>query len=430
MQIETYDFAKDKKSTKIPTIEGIIYDVVLKENTSILNPIFQLKLDTTPVFNYLRYLFSFYFVEDIIHITNNIYEVHCSLDVLASYRNDILSSQQFVVRSASDYNIYLRDDKMHPDFLEVVDDWTTQTSMFTGSSYIIRILGEANNDSVDAIPTYISDATGVKDLVKAVFDPLNSVNDIIDALKILICSPYNNILSVNWVPYNIVGGAAEEIKIGIMGTGVTAQHLTSAGARDFGLIHRPTPQFNDFRDFDETYTQFTLFLPCVGGVQVKPEDVYAGLGVTILLEYLTGDVIYYLYNSQTNAPLAKYKTNINANVQIGGRVGGQVTGVGNIISANAGFSLLTDALIGNYGTIGNVGSRLDISTFNTLRLTRRVRGTSQYGTPRVGRPLYELRTLSSLNGYCQCESAKLDTSAYGEVKEQIIDYMNNGFIIE
>ena len=270
------------------------------------------------------------------------------------------------------------------------------------------------------------------ELLNHLYDPLNQVisdiNNIVDALKFLICSPFSNIISLSWVPHNITGGAGEVIHCGTIQTGVQAQHLTAAGVQDHDALHKPSPYFGDFRDFDDNYTQFHLLIPCVGEVKVNPADVYAGLGVSIVLEFLTGKVIYYLYNVQTNAPLAKYQTNVGTTVQIGGRIGGGEQG--NLISPAKGHGLINDVIQGNYDVIGDIGSRADIETNRTFRLTRRIFNTSQYGTSRVGRPLREMRTLSSLSGYCQCKEAKLDTSAYGLIKDEILEYMNDGFIIE
>ena len=434
MQIEIFNFSKDKKSTKVPDGSGTIHDIVLKDNTSVIEPTFILSMSVTPTFNYVRFLFSYYFVEDVTLQHKDIYEVKCRLDILGTYRNDILSSSQFVLRSASDYNIFLNDEEMQPATNQLVEQYVTTTNFFDGSTYILRVLGKANLSSVDTIPTYILDEIDMANLLNHFFDPLGQIisdtNHIVDALRMLVCSPFNNIVSIHWIPHNIVGGAAETINIGIIQTGVTAQHLTSYGARDHGLLHIPTPYYNDFRDFDENYTQFNIILPALGIVRANPADVYAGIGLSMLMDYLTGDVIYYLYNSQTNAPLAKYKVNVKADIQFGGRIGAGSTGSANVISESKGFGLLHDAFIGNYSSFGNISSRMDINTFNEIRIIRRIMHSSEYGTSRVGRPLREMRTLSNLSGYCQCEDAKLDTSAYGEVKQELLDYMNNGFIIE
>ena len=109
MVLTTYNFSKDKNSTKIPDSGGTDHNISLKENCSVTNPIFILNYDSTPTFNYCHYIFGYYFVDDIIMQNRNIYEVHCSLDVLGTYRDDILASNQFVLRSASDYNQFLAD---------------------------------------------------------------------------------------------------------------------------------------------------------------------------------------------------------------------------------------------------------------------------------------------------------------------------------
>lgn len=426
MTLETWTFSKNHNSTKIPSSEGVSYDIKFKENTSITNPTFILNFDVTPEFNYCRYMFWYYYVEDVVFVTNKIYEIHCSIDVLASYRNDILGSTQFIKRSASDYNVHLIDNEITPTTLQTVTDTYTESDMLKGGTYIMRVLSRSTVASIDGIPTYILTNDQLKDILTAVYDPLMSVNDIWTAIRILCSSPDNNIIDVLWVPSNIVGGAAEEVFVGALGTNVTCQALVSNGGHEHGRLHAPEPAFGDFRDFDSRFTQFTLCIPCVGVVPLNPADVYAGIGVSINLEYITGVLTYHLYNVQTNAVLAKYKTNVGANVQIGGNVG---AGKNNNLAGVA-SSLLSDVVVGNYNAIGSVGSRIEIETDRTFRMTRRLFGSAQSPLYNKGKPLNEYRQINALQGYCECREPIVSTTAYGKEKDMILNYMNNGFIIE
>lgn len=80
----------------------------IKEPCSILNPIIELsKANVTRSgiqLERLNYLYielfqRYYFIDDVIYENDGLIELHCSIDVLMSYVNQIYDSQQEVVRS-------------------------------------------------------------------------------------------------------------------------------------------------------------------------------------------------------------------------------------------------------------------------------------------------------------------------------------------
>lgn len=108
---------------------GSTYSCVLKENTSVLKPILKIRTtDNIYSFNYM-YISAFsryYFIDDIISINNDIWEVHGHVDVLETYKNDILEQRAVIARQQNKYNLYLND----PDFRTYNND-TIQTKLFS-----------------------------------------------------------------------------------------------------------------------------------------------------------------------------------------------------------------------------------------------------------------------------------------------------------
>ena len=95
MTITIYEnFSKKSNSTKRPT-GGTDIECFLKENTSIENPHFILK-DMTFNTNYIKWNDHYYFIDDIISLKNNLNEIVCVEDVLATYKADILKLTAFV----------------------------------------------------------------------------------------------------------------------------------------------------------------------------------------------------------------------------------------------------------------------------------------------------------------------------------------------
>lgn len=91
--IELGIVTKKRNSTKIPTADEMIRteSVVLKENCSDYNPVFTLNLSENIFpYNYVKWDEWYYFIDDVIRGRNNIFEVHCTQDVLATYKSYIL----------------------------------------------------------------------------------------------------------------------------------------------------------------------------------------------------------------------------------------------------------------------------------------------------------------------------------------------------
>ena len=111
MQLQLYrNFSKKENSTKIPNPNtATVVEVTMKQSTSLDNPVFILQGVDLDV-NYCHLINGrYYFVNDIVLGNNNIYELHCSTDILATYRNEIFGSSFYVERSASHYNPWFID---------------------------------------------------------------------------------------------------------------------------------------------------------------------------------------------------------------------------------------------------------------------------------------------------------------------------------
>lgn len=91
---------------------GGTYQCSLKEDTSVLNPIIIIKT-SDPVYSY-NYMYisdfgRYYFIDDIKSVNNNIWEVHAHVDVLETYKTQILTNSAVVARQQNKFNTYLND---------------------------------------------------------------------------------------------------------------------------------------------------------------------------------------------------------------------------------------------------------------------------------------------------------------------------------
>ena len=115
---------------------GGTYSCKLKDNTSILRPTLILLSVLNPSqFNYM-YIQDFrryYFIDDIVSINNNIWEISAHVDVLETYKAAIKSNQAVIRRQANSFNLYLDD----PEFKTYAYDQiqTKQFAVPTGGGF-------------------------------------------------------------------------------------------------------------------------------------------------------------------------------------------------------------------------------------------------------------------------------------------------------
>ena len=108
---------------------SIIDDVsaTIKGALSVENPvlILQYKSDIQPNVNYVYIpeYNRYYFVTDIINLTGGRYEIHCKVDVLMSFKDDILNLSCIVDKQSSkgNANMYLDDGSFVVQSKEFVD---------------------------------------------------------------------------------------------------------------------------------------------------------------------------------------------------------------------------------------------------------------------------------------------------------------------
>lgn len=100
----TKDFSISKKAT-----------IVLKEQTSILNPIITLAYDESLLncnYCYIKQLKRYYYIKNIVIGYNQALEMELYIDVLMSWKSYILSLNCFIQRQEYNYNPYFVDGEL------------------------------------------------------------------------------------------------------------------------------------------------------------------------------------------------------------------------------------------------------------------------------------------------------------------------------
>lgn len=120
-------------------------DILLKDRSSITDPVILLENENIFNYNYISIprFDRAYFITDVFSVRNNLWEIHCHVDVLYSFRTQIKSLTALIERQENSYNSLLIDDNV-PTQIDKIYDYISYTtpiksgSIFnTGVSYLL-----------------------------------------------------------------------------------------------------------------------------------------------------------------------------------------------------------------------------------------------------------------------------------------------------
>lgn len=446
MVIEAYTFSKKMNSTAQPTGSGTQLNVHLKENTSVLNPHFFVHAYNF-AHNYVKWGSRYYFVDDIISISDGMAEYVCRTDVLATYKSDIGASTQYVLRSATNSDPYILD-SLYPAKASVIVENTLLSSLgFTYVSglgtYILGVLSEESSGS--AVSYYSVGPGNFPALMAKLFDPsyLNA-SDISTDLQKELVNPMQYIVSCHWFPFVYDEGTFTTVKFGWWDSGVNA-FLLGDGDR----IHQTDQEFNlpvhpqNARGIylnDSPYTRHTLHCYTFGSIPLDPApfvtnhsghiyievDMFTGLGQCYITNY---GIRLYTQVSQIGVPVQMSQSTgnlIGAGIATLEAVGSAAAG--NILGATHGIISAVSNAMPQVQTQGANGSI--VAYTQTPNIESEFRQIVDEDNVQMGRPLCQTKTISTLSGFILCENADLSTAGSPIEKEAIVSYMNGGFYYE
>lgn len=119
MQLTYYNNKSDRRYVN-KTLEQIALtghsnpvNIVLVDDTDIVTPVFKMSdhdLYMTANYCYVDTLRRYYFIDDIT-LSEGYAFLHCTCDVLYTYRQPLLTRKAYIKRQENDYNMYMVDDK-------------------------------------------------------------------------------------------------------------------------------------------------------------------------------------------------------------------------------------------------------------------------------------------------------------------------------
>lgn len=445
------NFSKKENSTEQPLDANAVTvnDVRLKDNTSYLNPTFILTDTHAPItMTYISWQGRFYFITDRVKRNNNVVEISCECDVLATYKTAIGNYTAFIERSASNYDTLLNDKYISSRQINVnmSKAETVVTGMETTGSYVIRVIGK-HSGSVTGIGTFVVNAGQLANLLTYAFDGILGV--ITNAAVKAIFNPFEYIVSVMWFPWDdtyIASGSNVEIYLGQYATGVHAKAVKSSGHVFGQTISRPPAYYNDFRDYSAEFTKSRLLIPTVGLVDVDPIHLNKYIVAEMTVDWVTGDSTVLLTASDDNSSfylIGEYKGKAAAPIQIGQTaiggmnlladvagaaaniaVGNYVAGAAETVDAIRTITQPTQSILGSTGSMAFLKHNRSYA-FYAFR-----HGTKDFMTTTYGRPLCENKQISTLSGFVKCANASISIDGFKSERDKVNSYLNSGFYYE
>lgn len=467
MQATFYSLSKRRNSTKMPASDvGAHAEVVLKGGCSVLEPSIELQGYPDPSgWNYM-YLMDFgryYYISW--EYAFGIWTATGVVDVLASYKSNILATTAQVLFSSSDYNLDACDSR-----IASTAGYTRQVSTepFVGlpagaqvtpqGFFCLTTLASTSTWATGVANTWFLTYQQMQVFAREILEP-----DAWESLKQFFTNPMDGIIDCYYLPVNV----AHYLDLTVDGpinvgdytcptaTGKRAQATNLAVKSKHITIDIPWT-YSDFRRL-QPYSECSLFVPYCGSKTIDTSlisDVDAILidysvdpsnGAVQAIAYVKQEVLEeYSGNMKVSLPVAQTQSRVDSIV---GAIGGGITAISGFASGNPALgatgvlsaisSVITPASQKVCG--GMQGSVLGAILGNTTSLWQQFRlavtSRDTTDTPdnmrsTVGNVCSKVRQLQGLTGYVQTAGAQVSAACTAEELSQINGMLDSGIYIE
>ena len=462
MKVILYKLNKKENSTKQPE-SGLVIECIIKAPCTILNPAIIFS-DTSYIeynYCYIEKWNRYYFIRNW-EIDGKRCIASLNVDVLSTYKDCILSSTNFVVRSASQKDDNIIDLKYikKTDVTTVTAQPNLTNYNWSGNlqngSYVVGIIN-GDIDAVGSVSYYVMTQTEFRTLCNFMFENTTSwigipTDEISEGLQKALFNPFQYISSINWFPFAVATGqAVSTIKFGWWQFSVSASNISETGYSAFRLVysvpkHPKTLSVGKYLNCSH-FSYYSAFIPGFGVFELPTNLLYNidSLWADIVVDSITGKAIVQIRGENSNDIIILKEAQIGVPIQISSITSGDVGIKGG--SAILGSAVTSIADFFGYGNAAAIGSAITMQNATLSNLGSNGYTTQFFYPPYIqaifydigdtyngkfGSPLCKPKLLGGLSGYVVCSNSTIDGGFYGtyEEYEKVIDYMESGFYIE
>ena len=451
------NFGKKSNSTKIPdnSMTYRQFEGTLKAPSTITNPNIILRFDDN-TFNPANY--SFAYIPDFdryYHVSEWTWDAgywspSLSVDVLASFKNDILNQSAYIIYSSSDYNINLIDRRLtnnaKPTIASSAGTMFSELTMSNNGCFALNVVSDEGRWGV---ATYILNGLQLTSLMEVLC--IEDSTEFTDQMQQLFAgASINSIISCTWFPW-LHESSIDTVHVGAYDTGVQCQKIDYCEYYVSGELNIPWV-YDDWRR-SPSYMTLTLYLPFYGVTTLPLEQMLdaTSINVRCCIDYSTGGGTYYV---QTNGGkvVAILSFNIGCNIPISGMsvdpygaLKSSINTASSALSLNFGattdsaFETLQNLAMPQTTISGAFGqSRSNASVINQVGTGQVLRCWLTYYdfsdnpadmASNIGRPSYKVRQLKGLSGYVKTANYSADCGLESET-QLINNLLNGGVYIE
>lgn len=443
-------FNKRKNSTKRPT-GGSARNVVLLDDVSLYSPVFECNYwDYND--NYCKWAGRYYYVTDVVSKNRDIFAVHCEIDPMATWKDDIMGTNAFVTFSTSSYDIGIPDYRLSSDPTTITK--STQVEVFPGlgEEFVISYVGTSSAPTVGLSYSNLEGLQGammsnqcIKTITKWADGIITGSSESANAWNIvpsLLGSTSNSVTRCIFTPKFHSIGTKSIILAGGYNPNIGGDVPSHSYSETYSVKIPWAFGAGDFRNRAQ-FTSMTIYLPGYGFLALNADN-YQGqssISVQATLDSYVGEITYLVGGK------AKATCSISYPVQVGtsqvGNIPNAVAGVGQAVAGAmsenpvgvgmGAYNAVRSFMATDASSIGSAGGSSAFYCHTKITLVLMAHDTnvdpsSVAGT--IGRPLNAVRNIGSLSGYVQTADAEVQTSAPDEYKTVINDSLNGGMYIE
>lgn len=466
MQATFYQFAKRTNSTKRPS-GGQDFGIDLKAPCNIIDPEIKIATQSDPTgFNYcyLPTFSRYYWVKNWTY-SDGLWNASLTVDTLASYRDQIGNSTEYVTRSSAQYDGTISDG-LYPASAKVQSVTTAFQGGFAETIskgfFVIGFVAKTPN-SIGAVTYVVMSPGNAKKLSSKLLTDVSYLSidnaEISDSLTKILFNPYQYIVSCNYFPFDIakltahlplvssvdVGWWSVDVPCWILGE--DNNNLTKSVS--VGIPKHPQAASRGVYCNASPYTDYTIFLQPFGVIPLDASKLWgaATLSIQYTVDLFTGDSILRIFtdsNQLVHDTTAKLGvpiqlSNITFEVPSGGGLlqtgiaaafgglqaaltGGSFSDVGNGI-LNA--AQATNADVASKGATGST-----IAFDSVPYMVARFKILVDDNNEDHGRPLCKRVQLSTIPGFIMVDDPDIALNATAEEIDSVKSYLKNGFFYE
>lgn len=458
-----YRFGKKKNSTKRPSV-GTDIQIELKAPTDLINPTIKLNYAGSPHgFNYVHIpSFAKYYWVSTWRWLNGLWECDCSEDFLATWKDEIGDSTQYILRSSHTYNTNVGD-SYFPTRGGTVNYYAAGVnpfaSTFDGGCYVVGLI---NSDSggVGAVHYYVMSQFNFNRFLSSLMTDINwmdiSTDEISKGLQKGLINPFQYVASCMWLPVQAgtSGSKLSELPYGwwtLSGQSAAplAQDSSVYTSVEFTLPKHPQAGDRGKWLNNSPYTTYTLYFQPFGGIPIDTTMVYDQKTVSagVHIDPITGNAVCRVISG--GATLTEVSGQVGVPIQLSqmavdyvgaaktaaNTIGGAIS---NIMSGNIGGLIVngvsgvidttTMARIPQMQTSGANGSKLYSS------LTPHIMAQCSLVVPENnahwGRPLCDNRKIRDLPGFVMCADPDITFPGTEVEQDGVRSFLTSGIYYE